>query len=164
MQHNTLPPLLRQMIASRPDVQVKKTITVDPLVMDGLELERSLLQTTLLMESREWSSEEEAKAFSQNLMPFWATTDKSASEAAEELIIKARAATNKITRLSIASEALRIFPQCAHAYLLLAMEETDLPQKIALLEEGIAAAEATLKPEIFKEYADCVWERVETRP
>ena len=82
MNRDTLPPHLRQMIASRPDVQVKSTITVDPLVMDGFRMERSLLNAAQFMENRHWDSEPDAKNFLQNLMPFVPTNDESASEKA----------------------------------------------------------------------------------
>ena len=82
----------------------------------------------------------------------------------EELIAEVYEATNKIVRLSKINEALRIFPQCAHAYLLLAMEETDPSQKIALLREGMAIAETAIEPGAFVESDEYFWNRVETRP
>ena len=44
------------------------------------------------------------------------------------------------------------------------MEESNLPEKISLLRQGIAIAETTLPPGIFLEFAGYVWERPETRP
>ena len=164
MSRNTLPPFLRQMIASRPDVQVKSTITVDPLVMDGFRMERSLRNAAQFMENRHWDSEGDAKIFLQNIMPFAPTNDESASEMAEELIAEAYDATNKIVHLTKINEALRIFPHCAHAYLLLAMEEADPSQKIALLREGMAIAETAIEPGAFVESDEYFWDRVETRP
>jgi tetratricopeptide (TPR) repeat protein len=163
MPQDTFEEVLRELIAFNPNAQVKKTITVDPLVMDGLTLEQSQLKMAQFMENRDWDSEQEAKEFAQNIMPF-IETGESAREIAEEIIIEAYEAPNKQIRISKAKKALQIFPQCAHAYLLLAMEENNLPQKIALLHEGIAAAEAILPPGIFLEFAGYVWARVDARP
>jgi hypothetical protein len=128
---------------------------VDPLAMDGFRMERSLLNAAQFMENRHWDSEPDAKNFLHNLMPFVQTNDESASEKAEELIAEAYEATNKIVRLSKINEALRIFPQCVHAYLLLAMEEADLAQRIAYF----AKVWQWLKPLLSQEH---FWNQMNT--
>ena len=55
MPQDTFHELLRDLIAFNPEAQIKKTITVDPLVMDGLELEQSLLKGAHFMENTEWA-------------------------------------------------------------------------------------------------------------
>ncbi|NOJ26788.1 MAG: hypothetical protein DA330_02090 [Nitrososphaera sp.] len=69
-------------------------------------------------------------------------------------------------RIRLAEEALKICPDCADAYVVLAY---DLPKitrqrKMELFEEGVKAGRRALGPRYFKEEVGSFWGILETRP
>jgi len=65
----------------------------------------------------------------------------------------------------LGQEALKLSPDCADAYVLLAEEAAPtLPAKKTLYEAGVKAGERALGPETFKEMTGHCWGVLETRP
>jgi tetratricopeptide (TPR) repeat protein len=68
------------------------------------------------------------------------------------------------TRTRLAREALRIWPDCADAYNLLAEHARSNDDALALYEQALAAAERSLGREAFTEHQGHFWSVLETRP
>lgn len=84
---------------------------------------------------------------------------------AQEKMYQAWEESNPKRRISLAREALKISPDCADAYVLLAEEESDTPeQALQYYEEGVAAGERALGPAMFEENQGYFWGLLETRP
>jgi tetratricopeptide (TPR) repeat protein len=67
-------------------------------------------------------------------------------------------------RVGLARKALEISPDCCDAYVLLAEQTQSRKEALALLEEGVAAGERALGPEVFQDGAGHFWGLIETRP
>jgi tetratricopeptide (TPR) repeat protein len=84
---------------------------------------------------------------------------------AQDLIYDAWETSSRKDRLALARRALKISPDCADAYSLLAKEAAKTPEEeIHYYEEAVKAAERALGPEGFREFAGCFWGCIETRP
>lgn len=135
-------------------------------VVDRRALEKTMADLTRALRSREFSSVEETNDF-----PRGATGgDPTAREAdtpierAQELMYEAWDASGK-RRVALARRALKISPDCADAYVLLAEEAATSPEDAKrLYEHGVAAGERALGPEFFEENAGHFWDLLETRP
>src|SRR4029453_1662866 len=87
----------------------------------------------------------------------------SAEETADELVEVAWRVPGR-RRILLARKALGIWPDCADAYVLLGRCAGTPEEALALFAEGVAAAERTLSPEVFRDDAGHFWGLVETRP
>jgi tetratricopeptide (TPR) repeat protein len=85
-------------------------------------------------------------------------------ERAQVLASKALEASDIDRQLSLAQKALELSSDCADAYTVLARLAGDARQALAIVEQGLAAAERTLGPEAFAQLAGQFWQVVETRP
>ncbi|HWI57173.1 MAG TPA: tetratricopeptide repeat protein, partial [Bacillota bacterium] len=84
---------------------------------------------------------------------------------AQELVYQAWEEPSPKRRLTLAKRALKVSPECADAYLLLAQEAAGNPgQQRKLYEQAVAAAERALGPEVFRNCAGHFWGVLETRP
>jgi tetratricopeptide (TPR) repeat protein len=100
--------------------------------------------------------------------PFVDAADLSVSDPlarAQDLIYDAFEAPTKRERVRLARQALKISPDCADAYGILAGETARTPLAARkLLEQGVAAGERALGPEAFEEDVGHFWGILETRP
>jgi tetratricopeptide (TPR) repeat protein len=89
---------------------------------------------------------------------------KTPLEQAQQLIYEALETAGK-KRLELAEQALKVSPDCADAYVLLAEEKVDsLEEALKLYEAGVKAGERVLGKEVFEKEAGHFWGMVETRP
>jgi tetratricopeptide (TPR) repeat protein len=84
---------------------------------------------------------------------------------AQKMIYDAWEESNPARRLALARKALKISPDCADAYVLLAEEQaTDVRQALEFYQQGAAAGKRALGEACFKENAGHFWGLLETRP
>src|SRR5205807_9021952 len=98
----------------------------------------------------------EANAFLQGMLsggsPPPRRTAETPLDRAQDVMYDAWEASNPRERVRLANEALRISPDCADAYVLLAEETAHRAKEAAdLYAKGVAAAERALGPEVFEE-------------
>lgn len=85
-------------------------------------------------------------------------------ECAQELIYDAFEADSDQEQIALARQALKISPDCADAYVLLAEHAETLEQALELNQQGVAAGERALGKRFFRENAGRFWGLLETRP
>jgi tetratricopeptide (TPR) repeat protein len=83
---------------------------------------------------------------------------------AQEVMYRAFAATSEEERAALAREALALSPDCADAYVLLAEQARNRKEALEFYEQGVAAGEQALGPEMFREEVGHFWGILETRP
>lgn len=89
----------------------------------------------------------------------------SPQDLAQSLMAEAWELPTRTRRINMAKRALEVYPDCADAYLLLAREQgTSLAKAAALYEKALQAAQRTLGPAAFEDYAGGFWGMLETRP
>jgi tetratricopeptide (TPR) repeat protein len=89
----------------------------------------------------------------------------SALEQAQDLMWDAWDTRDRKRRVAMAQEALRLSPDCADAFCLLAGETARTPvETIALYRQGVEAGERALGPAAFEEDVGDFWGILETRP
>ncbi|MGG1676487.1 SEC-C metal-binding domain-containing protein [Neobacillus sp. NRS-1170] len=88
---------------------------------------------------------------------------RSAQERARNIIYDAMQTEGK-HRYKLAEEALKLNPNCADAYVILAEKTKSLEEAILLYEKGIQAGERELGKAFFKENTGSFWGLIETRP
>ncbi len=86
-------------------------------------------------------------------------------DAAQELIYDAWEEPARRKRIALAKKALKLSPDCADAYVILAEDEAErLEEAERLYAEGVKAGERALGREKFKSGKGHFWGLVETRP
>ncbi len=80
-----------------------------------------------------------------------------------DLVVKASEAFDPKRRKTLAEEALKLSPDCAEAYLLLAEVAKNRKTALGLFEQAVAAAERVLGPAMFAEGVGHFWGLLETR-
>jgi tetratricopeptide (TPR) repeat protein len=93
-------------------------------------------------------------------LPSTATTPL---EQAQDVIYRAFEARGR-RRLQLARRALELSADCADAYVVLAEESRTLEDARVLYEQGLAAGERALGPEVFAQEVGRFWGIVRTRP
>jgi len=84
---------------------------------------------------------------------------------AQEKMYRAFEETNPARRIALAHDALKISPNCADAYVLLAEEAAPTLQRaLEYYQQGVAAGERALGKQFFEENAGDFWGILETRP
>lgn len=83
---------------------------------------------------------------------------------AQQLVYDAWEAPTRKRCIELAKKALKISPDCADAYVILADDETSLEKAIELYQQAVAAGERALGRKAFKEYEGEFWGFLETRP
>lgn len=130
-------------------------------------MERGLLALKQTVEEKEFGSVEEInrhleEANKSGKMPQW--TPRTPLEQAQSLIFEALETAGK-KRLELAEQALKISPDCADAYVLLAEEKAQsLEEALSLYEDGVKAGQRALGKKVFEEEAGHFWGMVEARP
>ncbi|MDP2916697.1 MAG: tetratricopeptide repeat protein [Dehalococcoidia bacterium] len=140
---------------------------LQPPPFDRRVMERDLLALKQTIEEKEFGSVEEMNRYIKETnktgrIPQW--TPKTPLEQAQSLIFEALDTAGK-KRLELAEQALKISPDCADAYVLLAEEKAQsLEEAVSLYEAGVKAGEHALGKKVFEEDAGHFWGMVETRP
>lgn len=84
---------------------------------------------------------------------------------AQELIYDAWETADPMDRISMAKQALKLSPDCADAYSLLAEESAQTSHEaLKLYLDASSAAGRTLNPSVFEEDRGHFWALIETRP
>lgn len=124
-----------------------------------------------ILSEREFGSIEEANAFLKDMLgegggqlpPAPAPTTP--LERAQDLVYEAFETESSRKRVQLAKKALKVSPDCADAYVLLAEESArSLQEAKDLYEKGVQAGERALGKETFEEEAGHFWDILETRP
>ena len=130
-------------------------------------MERDLLALKQQIEGKNFSSVDEMNKYIHEInkdgrLPRW--EPKTPLEQAQSLIYEALETVGK-RRLELAEQALKISPDCADAYVLLAEEKAQSIEEAArLYEAGVKAGERALGRKIFQKEAGHFWHNIETRP
>ena len=145
-----------------------------PLVLpfgDPRAMERVSHDLGRLLAEREFGSIEEANAFLENMLREGggrlpeAPAPTTPLEQAQDLIYEAFETESPRKRVQLAKKALKVSPDCADAYVLLAEESAkSLQEAKDLYEKGVQAGERALGEETFEEEAGHFWGILETRP
>jgi tetratricopeptide (TPR) repeat protein len=134
---------------------------------DRRAMERLTAEAQRFVQSTPFESLDEANAalrerFSRPLddLPSTATTPL---EQAQDVMYQAFDARGR-RRILLARQALELSADCADAYVMLAEESRGPEGALALYEQGVAAGERALGPEVFAQEAGHFWGIVGTRP
>jgi tetratricopeptide (TPR) repeat protein len=97
--------------------------------------------------------------------PFYDNSERSPLDQAQELMYDAWDELDRKERVKLARKALRICPDCADAYNLLAVDvRRTKKQTLEYYEKAVAAGERALGEETFEELTGQFWGFMETRP
>lgn len=138
-----------------------------PLAGDRRALEKTTADLTRLLSSRTFDTVDEMNAFLQQALAAGvplSAPPRTPLEQAQDLMYEAWNATGR-QGVQLARQALAISPDCADAYVLLAEKAATTPEEARdLYQQGVAAGERALGPELFVEGVGHFWGLVETRP
>lgn len=131
-------------------------------------MERALADFDAAIEGMEFSSVEELGAFIEGLLvegELPHQEPQTPQERAQDLIYDAWDAPTPRARIRFARQALKIWPDAADAYVILAEETArDAQQAYDLYAAGVEAGERALGPEVFEQAVGAFWGILETRP
>ena len=131
-------------------------------------MERTLADVGAALSNKQFASIDEANVFLHDLMDQGDLPPREPAtplEKAQDLMYDAWETANPRQRVKLARQALRISPDCADAYVLLAEETARSADEAAdLCSKGVAAGERALGQEAFKEDTGHFWGIIETRP
>lgn len=116
-------------------------------------------------DSRPASSDSAAQMIDYFAAQLAASRVSDAVDAAQEIMFDAWECEDPRKRISMARKALKISPDCADAYVLLAEETANGPeQAIDLYAQGVAAGERALGPAAFAEDVGMFWGALRDTP
>ena len=92
------------------------------------------------------------------------TEAERALDEARGLVIEAAGSSDSKRRASLAKQAIKLSPDCAEAYLMLAEQSRNRKAALGFYEDAVAAAERALGPEMFEGGVGHFWSLFETRP
>lgn len=131
-------------------------------------MEKSFADVGALLSQQNFASLDEANTFLQKLMASGGPPRRQGEtslEQAQDLMYEAWETPRLQDRVRLAREALRISPDCADAYVLLAEETAHGPKEAGdLYAKGVEAGERALGKDFFAENAGHFWGIIETRP
>lgn len=136
---------------------------------DGLPnrrlLERTLSDFQRLLAEQDFESPGEANAFlaSQVGQAPRHAAPSTPEEQAQELVYRGLEERGRL-RVKLAREALRVWPDCAEAWVLRAEEMPDIERRTEFYRKAVEAGERTLGPRPFAEGVGHFWGMLETRP
>lgn len=140
----------------------------DPSSFDPRSMQKFMPDLTRLLNSQQFSSEEEVDEFMRNVSasgPLPMMPASTPVEEAQDVMYEAWQAQSRAKRVKLAKKALSISPDCADAYVLLAEETaTSAEEALRLYAAGMAAGERAIGPETFEEMEGHFWGLLETRP
>lgn len=143
------------------------TAEPQPPVFDPRLMEKDLLALRQTLEGKKFGSVEEMNKYlgkmnAEGHIPDWKPVTP--LQQAQNLIFEALKTVGK-KRLELAEQALKISPDCADAYVLLAEEKArSTEEALSLYEAGVRAAENSLGKKVFEKEAGNFWGIMETRP
>lgn len=134
-----------------------------------LSMDKAMHDLRKILESQNFESIDDANAFLRQLLSEGGgrlpeLPPETPLEQAQALIYQAHEERSPKRRAALARRALEISPDCAEAYDLLSSLEPDVTQRLALLEQGVAAGRRAIGEENFAEWTGHFWGMVETRP
>jgi tetratricopeptide (TPR) repeat protein len=135
-----------------------------------LNMEQEMAQLGKLLNEREFESIDDVNAFLQELMAETGGMIPKAKaetplEKAQELIYQAMEAPTPRKAIQLARKALKLSPDCADAYLLLAeLDAKSIEEARDYHEKAVAAGERAIGPETFETGKGHFWGIIETRP
>ncbi|MDP9478510.1 MAG: hypothetical protein M3R38_22990 [Actinomycetota bacterium] len=143
----------------------------DPIPLHPRAMEKEIQEIGKQLRGKEFESMEEARAFLEELLasgeglqPIPAEPS-TPLEKAQELIYEAFETGSHRKRVQLAKKALKVSPDCADAYVLLAEETAKDPEEAKEhYEKGVQAGERALGEKAFEEDAGHFWGILETRP
>jgi len=152
----SLPDLLDPLSAE----EVAGDFPIDPRTM-----EQSLVDLQHAVQDQELSSVDEMNEFvaAQVGKKVRRRPAETPLQKAQDLVYEAVEAVGR-RRIKLAREAIRICPDCAEAYVLLAEETQDRERATELYRQGMEAGERALGARAFEEDAGQFWGILETRP
>ncbi len=138
-----------------------------PVLPDRRGMEKFLADMGRSLEGQDFESDEEMNVYLDKVTKsgqYEPTRELTPLEQAQDLMYEAWDSSGA-RRVKLARQALRISPDCADAYVLLAEETATSPKEAKdLYERGVEAGKRALGPEIFEEDAGHFWGIMETRP
>jgi len=146
--------------ANRQD-DIAPAVPYDPRLM-----EQQLAAVHRLLEEHDFATIDEANAFLQQLVESGGpppATPTTPLEEAQDMIYQALKVQGE-EGVALARKALAISPDCADAYVLLAEASRSPEEARPFYEQGVAAGERALGPEVFAEDVGEFWGLLETRP
>lgn len=139
-----------------------------PILNPRMLLEKQMGNLGKLMKEQQFTSMEEAQVFLDGILKQGHMIPDVAPdtplERAQELIYRAYEEDSAKRRAELARQALKISPDCADAYSILAEVERSPVKALALFEQGMAAGERAIGVESFREMEGNFWLATETRP
>jgi tetratricopeptide (TPR) repeat protein len=139
-----------------------------PIMIDPRAAERAIHDLTKLLEQEGFESIEEANDFLAHIVRDGvspAFEPETPLEQAQDVMYEAWGETNPRKRLRLAKKALKISPDCADAYVLLAEDTAkSAAQARDIYQQGVEAGERALGPDFFKEYKGDFWGMIDSRP
>lgn len=147
---------------------IKPALEAPPSLPSRRSMERTLADVGALLSEKEFASIDEANAYLKDATARDDWPPHSAStllQKAQELVWDAWETPSSRERVRLARRALKISPDCADAYVLLAGETArDVAEALELYAEGVAAGERALGWKTFKEDVGHFWGILVTRP
>ena len=144
-----------------------RTSSPPPPVSSPLGAERTLRDLNKLLESQDFENIDEINAYLAQLTETGAIPHyepQTAQERAQELVFDAWEVGGQ-EAVQLAQKALKLDPNCADAYVLLAeMGPWDIIEIRNLYRKGVEAGERTLGEDFFEENEGDFWLITETRP
>ncbi len=143
----------------------------DPIPIYPRAMEKEIQELGRHLRGKEFESVEEAQAFleemiasGEGLQPVPAAPS-TPLEKAQDLVYQAFETESHRKRVQLAKKALKVSPDCADAYVLLAEETAAGPEEAReFYERGVEAGERALGKEAIEEDAGYFWGILETRP
>jgi tetratricopeptide (TPR) repeat protein len=153
----------------QPDALPEPELMQDASPLTPRGTEKMMSDLMKLLNEQNFQSVAEANAFMKNFMAAGGRIPEipaaSPLEQAQEVMYRTFEARNPAERIHLAQQALKLSPDCADAYVLLAEETAPtLQAKKTLYEAGVKAGERVLGPEAFKDMKGHFWGFIETRP
>lgn len=131
-------------------------------------MERTMDDIGALLSGREFESIEDANAFLTDTLAQGDLPHRAAEtplEKAQDLMYDAWESNSSRERVRLARQALKLSPDCADAYALLADETARSPEEaVDLYEKAVAAGARFLGKEGFEQNVGSFWGVLETRP
>lgn len=145
----------------------KQKRTPSPPPVNAMGMEKSMQDLHRLLNEQEFESEEQINEFMSQLMaagPIPQRQPQTDLERAQELVYEAYEVGGP-PAIRLAKKALKISPDCADAYVLLAeIGARDIVETRDLYRKGVEAGERALGEAFFEENVAYFWGILETRP